>query len=165
MLQDRKKFNSAEPCSYCSYRFSFAGITKDINVISEDKKRCPICGGSKKSNAKLCIECGLNDLGYTESKSSNEKNYNERSDYSKKNSDSKFYSSKDISSEEVKMGRILKLKGKVTWSDIKKNWKKGMAEYHPDKVSHLGDDIKKLAIKRTLEIQEAYDYFREKYKK
>ena len=32
-----------------------------------------------------------------------------------------------------------------------------MAKYHPDKVEHLGEDLKKLAIKKTKEISWAYD--------
>jgi len=40
--------------------------------------------------------------------------------------------------------------------EIKAAYKKKCAEYHPDKVSHLGADIQKLADLKFRKIQEAY---------
>jgi DnaJ-class molecular chaperone len=38
-----------------------------------------------------------------------------------------------------------------------------MAQYHPDKVQHLGLDLQEAARRKTREIGEAYEYFRVKY--
>ena len=35
-------------------------------------------------------------------------------------------------------------------------YKARMSEYHPDKVAHLGEDLQKLAHRKALEIQRAY---------
>ena len=66
-------------------------------------------------------------------------------------------------SDEVKFGRILELKGEVNKLDIHKAYKKKMKEYHPDKVSTMADELKNLALKRTKEINSAYEYFKKKY--
>jgi DnaJ-domain-containing protein 1 len=66
---------------------------------------------------------------------------------------------------ETKHAKILGLKGKVKWDDIKNNYRKLMKEYHPDKVEKLGKKLKEVAEKETREIREAYDYFKEKYGK
>ena len=63
------------------------------------------------------------------------------------------------------MGNILELKGKVNWREIKIQYRRLMQEYHPDKVSHLGKEIKDLSKKKTIEIREAYDFFKRKYSK
>ena len=61
------------------------------------------------------------------------------------------------------MGQILGLKGRVTKNDIKKSYKKKIGEYHPDRVDNMGAEIKELALKKTKEINIAYEYFIEKY--
>ena len=40
--------------------------------------------------------------------------------------------------------------------EIKSAYRKLVSKYHPDKVSHLGDEFKQLADRRFKEIQEAY---------
>jgi uncharacterized membrane protein YkvA (DUF1232 family) len=35
-----------------------------------------------------------------------------------------------------------------------------MQEYHPDKVAHLGDDLQELALRKSQEIQQAYQRLR-----
>ena len=42
--------------------------------------------------------------------------------------------------------------------EIKSAYRKLVNQYHPDKVSHLGDEFKQLADKRFKEIQEAYQH-------
>jgi DnaJ-domain-containing protein 1 len=36
-----------------------------------------------------------------------------------------------------------------------------MQEYHPDKVSHLGEELQEVAHRKTLEIQRAYERLRQ----
>ncbi len=61
------------------------------------------------------------------------------------------------------MEKTLELTKDYNWKIIKIQYRKLMKEYHPDKVSHLGKEIKDLSKKKTLEIREAYDYFKRKY--
>jgi hypothetical protein len=61
-------------------------------------------------------------------------------------------------------GKILCLKGQVTKEDIKRAYYSQIKKYHPDKVQHLGDEFKIIAEQKTKEINNAYNYFRRKYK-
>ena len=58
---------------------------------------------------------------------------------------------------------ILGLNGQVTRGDVKERYRDLAAKYHPDKVSHLGDKIKRLADEEMKQINEAYEYFCKKY--
>ncbi len=41
-------------------------------------------------------------------------------------------------------------------NEIKKAYYKALAEYHPDKVEHLGEELRKLAAEKTRGINQAY---------
>ena len=43
---------------------------------------------------------------------------------------------------------------------IRSAYRARMSEYHPDKVAHLGEDLQKLANRKVLEIQQAYEQLR-----
>ncbi|MBI5882776.1 MAG: DUF1232 domain-containing protein [Elusimicrobia bacterium] len=45
--------------------------------------------------------------------------------------------------------------------EIRKAYREMMAQYHPDKVAHLGPELKETALRKTLEIQAAYERFLE----
>ena len=62
--------------------------------------------------------------------------------------------------EENRYAQILGLKGKITKEEIKKAYREQVAQYHPDKVQHLGVELQMLANEKTKAIIEAYDYFR-----
>ena len=66
-------------------------------------------------------------------------------------------------SKENRYGKILDLRGKLNFDDIKKAYKEKMKQYHPDKVEMMGEELRELATKMTEEINEAYDYFKERY--
>jgi uncharacterized membrane protein YkvA (DUF1232 family) len=44
--------------------------------------------------------------------------------------------------------------------EIRKAYRARMQEYHPDKVSHLGEDLQELALRRSQDIQRAYQRLR-----
>jgi DnaJ-domain-containing protein 1 len=64
---------------------------------------------------------------------------------------------------EIDHARVLALEGKTTRTDIKKAYRKRIAEYHPDKVAHLGVELRVLAVEKSKEINEAFAYFESKY--
>jgi hypothetical protein len=66
-------------------------------------------------------------------------------------------------SPDARYGRILGLKGTVTGDEVRKRYLTLMAEYHPDKVNHLGAKLKEVAEEESRHITEAYEYFRKKY--
>ena len=51
---------------------------------------------------------------------------------------------------------VLGLKKGATLEEVKKAYRELVSKYHPDKVSHLGDEFKVLAERRIKEINEAY---------
>jgi DnaJ-domain-containing protein 1 len=68
------------------------------------------------------------------------------------------YSPKD-SSQHSELDDALKVLGLNSFArndSIKATYKKKMKEFHPDKVSHLSDEIRKRAEIRAMEINEAY---------
>jgi len=53
--------------------------------------------------------------------------------------------------------KILEIEPTVPDDDVKKAYRRMAMKYHPDKVSHLGDDFKKVAHEKFRKVQEAYD--------
>jgi DnaJ like chaperone protein len=52
---------------------------------------------------------------------------------------------------------ILEIKSNVSDEELKKAYRKMAIKYHPDKVSHLGEDFQKMAKEKFQKVQEAYD--------
>jgi len=51
---------------------------------------------------------------------------------------------------------ILEIKPSASDGDLKKAFRKMATKYHPDKVNHLGNDLKKLAEDKFKSVNEAY---------
>lgn len=58
---------------------------------------------------------------------------------------------------------ILEISPEASADEIKKAYRKMAIKYHPDKVSHLGDDVQKAAKEKFQEVQNAYDLLKEKH--
>lgn len=52
---------------------------------------------------------------------------------------------------------ILGLHPKATQAEIKEAYRQKLQDYHPDKVSHMGEDLQKLAQSKTIDIINAYN--------
>lgn len=53
--------------------------------------------------------------------------------------------------------RILEIESTVSDEEVKKAYRRMAMKYHPDKVSHLGEDFKKVAHEKFKKVQGAYD--------
>ncbi len=53
--------------------------------------------------------------------------------------------------------KILEIESSGTDEDVKKAYRRMAMKYHPDKVSHLGEDFKKVAHEKFRKVQRAYD--------
>lgn len=58
---------------------------------------------------------------------------------------------------------VLGLHGSVTKQEIIDAYKRLIAKYHPDKVSHLGEEFQRYAEKKTKDINKAFYYLKRKY--
>lgn len=58
---------------------------------------------------------------------------------------------------------VLGLEPGADMETIKKSYRQLSMKYHPDKVSHLGDEFKKVAEEKMKEINAAYDFFKRKF--
>ena len=56
--------------------------------------------------------------------------------------------------------QVLGIDSSASREEIQSAYKSRMQEYHPDKVAHLGEDLQKVAHRKTLEIQRAYEQLR-----
>lgn len=53
--------------------------------------------------------------------------------------------------------KILEISPDATDDEVKKAYRKAAMKYHPDKVSHLGEDMRKKAEEQFAKVNEAYD--------
>lgn len=53
--------------------------------------------------------------------------------------------------------KILEIDPSATDEEVKKTYKKMAVKYHPDKVSHLGEDVRKAAEKKFQKLNSAYN--------
>jgi len=53
--------------------------------------------------------------------------------------------------------KILEIESSVSDEELKKAYRKMAIKYHPDKVSHLGEDFQKMAKEKFQKVQEAYE--------
>jgi DnaJ like chaperone protein len=65
---------------------------------------------------------------------------------------------------EQQHARVLGLQGRFTPEEIKQAYRDQLLQYHPDRVEHLGPELKAVAHRKTQEIVAAYEYFRRKYR-
>ena len=65
--------------------------------------------------------------------------------------------------DEEDCAKILGLVGNYTPEDAKSAYRTLIAQYHPDKVALMGDEIREVAERKAKEINEAYEHFRRKY--
>ncbi len=58
---------------------------------------------------------------------------------------------------------ILGLEPGAPWSRVQEAYKERIKKYHPDKVSHLGEEFSHLANEKFLEIQNAFETLKKQY--
>ncbi|MCX6136495.1 MAG: J domain-containing protein [Ignavibacteriales bacterium] len=61
-------------------------------------------------------------------------------------------------------GKLLGLRGRLTKAQIRTRYVDLVGLYHPDKVQHLGPELKELAEAKTKEINAAYEWLKSKYR-
>ena len=69
----------------------------------------------------------------------------------------------NIDNEETAINVLGLKSGKISISDIKSAYREMISKYHPDKVEHLGEEIKKVSLNKTKQINAAYNYLQSRY--
>ena len=64
---------------------------------------------------------------------------------------------------DIKYAEVIGLKAPFTLDDIKPSYRKLIAQYHPDRVAAMGEEIREVAEKKAKEINRSYDYFQKKF--
>lgn len=64
---------------------------------------------------------------------------------------------------ESRFSETLGVKEPYSEEEIKSAYRKLIAQYHPDRVSSMGPEIREVAETKAKEINEAYEYFRKKF--
>lgn len=65
--------------------------------------------------------------------------------------------------EELRFAEILGVEKPFEKENVKAVYRKLIAQYHPDRVSAMGPEIRDVAEVKAKEINEAYEYFRKKF--
>ena len=65
--------------------------------------------------------------------------------------------------EELRFAKILGVEKPFEKENVKAVYRKLIAQYHPDRVSAMGPEIRDVAEVKAKEINEAYEYFRKKF--
>jgi len=60
--------------------------------------------------------------------------------------------------------KILDIERSATDDDVKKAYRRMAMKYHPDKVSHLGDDFRKAADDKFKKVNDAYNKIKKERK-
>ena len=69
----------------------------------------------------------------------------------------------DTDQEELLFAETLGVEKPFEEEKVKAVYRKLIAQYHPDRVSALGPEIREVAEQKAKEINEAYEYFRKKF--
>lgn len=69
----------------------------------------------------------------------------------------------DADQEELHFAETLGVEKPFEEEKVKAVYRKLIAQYHPDRVSALGPEIREVAEQKAKEINEAYEYFRKKF--
>ncbi|MFP4367953.1 MAG: J domain-containing protein [Candidatus Kapaibacterium sp.] len=115
-----------------------------VHISPEENKRTSFRMGSEDDELRKIIN-ELNRDAY------------EQEDASSKSKDSGNKSQSHVM-DETRALTVLGLAKGASKEEIKAAYKKKMTEYHPDKVEHLGEEIRNLAAQKTKEIIAAYNY-------
>jgi DnaJ like chaperone protein len=59
---------------------------------------------------------------------------------------------------------VLEVPSSASWEEVDKSYRRLASLYHPDKVNHLGAELKKVAHEKMLKIQSSYEVLRNRMK-
>ena len=99
-----------------------------------------------------------------ESETENKYDESEHAEENKCNEDENSRISSEFNETDEQFFKVLQISDESSrdFNSIKKVYRKKIAQYHPDKVSAMGPEIREIAEQKAKEINEAYEHFRKK---
>lgn len=134
-----------------------------MNTVIKSKKNILQASGNQNNYKRQDDNTSNNNNNYQYEKKQNDQSYHS------KNSDSNPHSTFDDRLDELKSNiakcyEILEVPQNASPSEIKAAFKKKMSSYHPDKVSGLGEKLRKVAEEESKLINVAYQNLKSKGK-
>ena len=122
--------------------------TQDEPLPEEKEEK----GGRKESNQEA-------DGDHKDKETQEHENTEEKTD----DSFASVKNESDADQEELDFAETLGMEKPFEEEKVKAVYRKLIAQYHPDRVSALGPEIREVAEQKAKEINEAYEYFRKKF--
>ena len=149
--------------------YALSNKTNRLNRINHLLLDYLLVSGERKSDLFKKVSKNVDPFSYTfhysdyAHVSGRTSNY-QRNNFRNTTSEHSFFPSS--SSEEQKRnyyGNLMGLTGTMTKQQIRLRYLGLVSQYHPDKVQHLGPELRELAETKTKEINAAYDWLKSKY--
>ena len=149
--------------------YALSNKTNRLNRINHLLLDYLLVSGERKSDLFKKVSKNVDPFSYTfhysdyAHASGRSSNY-QRNNYRNTTSEHSF--SPSSASEEQKLnyyGNLMGLTGTMTKQQIRLKYLGLVSQYHPDKVQHLGPELRELAETKTKEINAAYDWLKLKY--
>lgn len=149
--------------------YALSNKTNRLNRINHLLLDYLLASGERKSDLFKKVSKNIDPFSYTfhyseYAHTSGHSNKYQHSNFKNTASDDTF--SPSSASEEQKRnyyGNLIGLTGPMTKQQIRLKYLGLVSQYHPDKVQHLGPELRELAETKTKEINAAYDWLKSKY--
>ena len=149
--------------------YAFSNKMNRLNRINHLLLDYLLVTGERKSDLFKKISKSVDPFSYTfhysdYAHASGHANNDQQNNFRKTTSEHSF--SPSSASEEQKRsyyGNLMGLSGTITKQQVRLKYLGLVSQYHPDKVQHLGSELRELAETKTKEINAAYDWLKSKY--
>jgi hypothetical protein len=150
--------------------YALSNKTNRLNRLNHLLLDYLLVSGERKSELFRKVSKNVDPFSYTfhysdYARNSSRSNNNQQHNYQHTTSDRTFSASS--ATEEQKenyYGKLMGLTGTLTKQQLRLKYLELVSQYHPDKVQHLGPELRELAETKTKELNTAYDWLKSKYR-
>ncbi len=150
--------------------YALSNKTNRLNKLNHLLLDYLLAAGERKSDLFKKVSKNIDPFSYTfhysdYAHTSGQSKNNERKSYRNTASSEYAFSPASATEEQKKnyYGKLMGLTGTMTKQEIRLKYIELVSQYHPDKVQHLGSELREFAETKTKEINAAYDWLKLKY--